>query len=93
MKIAFDVDGTLIRKSATGDDVPRYEIIILLALFSDNQHEVYVWSGSGVDYAERWCEKLGLKREIFKIVAKGSFVPDVAIDDEEVELGKTNIKV
>jgi len=85
--IAFDVDGTLIGLQR---DIPRYKIIQLFLTFESLGYEMYIWSGGGLDYAEHWSEKLGLKA---KIVAKGSFIPDIAFDDEEVKLGKVNIKV
>lgn len=90
--IAFDVDGTLIVKSPWGDDVPNYPIIMLMAAFSQMNCKIYVWSGSGVDYAKRWTEKLGMAGEV-EVIAKGSMQVDVAVDDEDVTLGKVNLKV
>jgi trehalose-6-phosphatase len=92
--IAFDVDGTLIHKmSESNMDVPKYDTILLLGTLSElPEVQIYVWSGGGVEYATRWCEKLGLLH-VVKIVAKGSFIPDIAFDDEDVALGKVNIKV
>lgn len=51
---------------------------------------MYAWSGSGEDYCQRWLDKLGLKA---KVVPKGSFIPDITVDDMEVSMGKVNIKV
>lgn len=91
--VAFDVDGTLIEKAGTtGRDVPRYEVILMLVNFGVLELDIFVWSGSGVDYAKQWVEKLGLDNAV-KVVAKGSFKPDIAIDDEDVELGVVNLKV
>ena len=50
-----------------------------------------IWSGGGEDYAARWGQKLGLEATYhFK---DGSIVPDIAFDDEDVKLGKINIRV
>lgn len=90
MKIAFDVDGTLIHQIGEKEDTPRYEIISLFKTLEKLGNEMYIWSGGGVDYAQRWSEKLGLTA---KVVEKGSFKPDMAVDDMDVELGIVNLKV
>lgn len=90
MKVAFDVDGTLIHQKLDGPDVPRYEVIDLFHKLESLGCHLYIWSGSGVDYAVRWRDKLGLEAEV---VAKGSFKPDIAVDDMEVQLGVVNLKV
>lgn len=87
---AFDVDGTLIHQVGEKEDTPRYEIIDLFKKFEKLGFEMYIWSGGGVDYAQRWSERLGLDA---KVVAKGSFSPDISVDDLPVEFGKVNIKV
>lgn len=91
IKIAFDVDGTLIRKTDYGS-APRYEIINMLLFFNRNCDEVYIWSGGGVDYAKTWAEKLGITcaRAIPKNADQGI---DLCFDDEEVQLAKVNIQV
>lgn len=92
--IAFDVDGTLIHQAGELIDTPRYDIIQLFKMFSNLGWTMYIWSGGGVDYATRWAEKLGLKATI---VVKGSFKPDIAVDDmaheSEFNLGTVNISV
>jgi len=90
MIVAFDVDGTLIYQVGEYVDTPRYDVIQMFELFQKFGCEMVIWSGSGMDYAERWAQKLGLDA---KILAKGSITPDIALDDMEVELGKVNIKV
>ena len=63
LKIAFDIDDTLIVPSvATGldRDTPNYETIALLKWFQRQGHDIFLWSGSGVDWAKTWGEKLGL---------------------------------
>lgn len=84
-KICCDVDGTLIHHK---DDTPRYEIIALLKSFEKLGCEIFIWSGGGVDYAQHWANKLGLK---YPVIAKGSIKADIAIDDEEVGLGLVNL--
>jgi len=88
--VAFDVDGTLIYQVGEKEDTPRYKIVELFHLFEGLGYRMFIWSGSGLDYAERWARKLGLKAEI---VPKGSIVPDIAVDDEDVELGTVNLRV
>ena len=89
IKIAFDIDGTLI--DIVGDS-PRYDIINMLLNFSKSTYntEIYIWSGGGLDYAERWKYKLGLPG---KVIEKGSIPVDIAFNDELVTLGKVNIQV
>ena len=89
-QVAFDLDGTLIHIIGKKEDTPRYDVINFFNLFESFGCDMYVWSGGGIDYCERWVSKLGLNA---KIVAKGSFKPDIAIDDEEVKLGTINLKV
>jgi hypothetical protein len=103
--VAFDCDGTLIcsggiiiddnpdtseQLHAFPPDTPRYDIIELFHIFERLGCSMYIWSGSGIDYATRWAEKLGLRATI---VTKGSFQPDIALDDMDVQLGRINIKV
>lgn len=84
MKIVFDVDGTLIHYEKDGEITPRYEVIDLLRWFQRNGSEVFVHSGSGLDYAKRWCQKLGLD---VIVVPKGDEREyDIAVDDEQIEI-------
>lgn len=89
-RIAFDIDGTLFDEL----DNPRHEVIDLLRWFLARPSvAVYVLSGSGVDYAERKVEKLGLKNRV-SVVAKGSVAVDIAVDDQpECKLGTVNVIV
>lgn len=66
MKIAFDVDDTLIIPSiVTGArDVPNYDVIAIYRWFQAQGHEMFIWSGSGIDWAESWNEKLGLQGKV-----------------------------
>jgi len=94
LKIAFDIDGTILTDERNPDprlfDTPNYDVIALFKLFEQFGCEMYVWSGGGKSYAIRWIQKFGLNA---KVVDKGSFIPDIAVDDEHVQLGKVNLKV
>ncbi len=90
LTIAVDVDGTLIHLTGEKEDTPRYDVIRLFHLLESFGYEMYVWSGGGEDYAQNWVNRLGLSA---KVVEKKSFVPDIAIDDEEDNLGKVTLRV
>lgn len=94
IKIAFDVDGTLIHQDGPLENTPRYEIIQMFTVFKSLGNEMYIWSGGGVEYAEEWAQKLGLDA---KIIEKGSIPVDIAVDDVahpwEETLGKVTVKV
>lgn len=91
--IAFDVDDTLIIPSVvTGNrDIPNYEAIAVYRWFQTQGCHMVIWSGSGVDWAETWAEKLGL--QVDEIRVKGAGHVDIAFDDMEVVLGTVNVKV
>ena len=94
MKIAFDVDDTLIVPwVATGfdRDTPNYDTIALFNWFQVQGHEMFIWSGSGLDWAKTWAEKLGLNATI--IVKEKRVDMDIAFDDCDVDLAKVNVKV
>lgn len=91
--VAFDVDDTLIIPSVvTGNrDIPNYETIAVYRWFQAQGCHMVIWSGSGVDWAQTWGEKLGLKPD--EIRRKGEGHVDIAFDDMEVKLGTVNVKV
>lgn len=91
-RIAFDVDGTLIKRTDNGD-VPRYEIIQMAFTLSQLGHSVFVWSGGGEDYARHWAEKLGLLPHIRVVGKTASLGMDVAFDDHATSLAKVDIIV
>lgn len=74
-KIAFDIDYTLVGENYA----PRHEVIDLFRWFERQGWDMIIWSGGGIEYAERWAEKLGLKA---RIIEKCSEVVDIAVDDE-----------
>lgn len=93
MRIAFDVDDTLIQKDLSGRDVPRYEVIELLRWFVRQKHQVFVWSGGGVEYAKQVAERLGLPLGVSVLIKDDQNNIDISVDDMDVELAKVNIKV
>lgn len=92
MKIAFDVDNTLIVQGEGGREIPNYKVIDVYRFFQDQGHHMIVWSGSGLDWAITWAEKLGLRPNEIRIKQKADDV-DLAFDDMEVTLGRLNIQV
>jgi len=91
MVIGFDVDGCLIDEK----DNARADIIELLKALSEG-NTIVVWSGGGAGYAKMWIDRLGLDKFVDTHGHKLEPYPfkvDIAIDDQEVELGKFNIKV
>jgi len=94
LKIAWDIDDTIIVPSVvTGDrDVPNYETIAILKWFQAQGHEIILWSGSGMDWAETWGSKLGLQP--FTVQPKQADPTiDIAFDDMPVELATINVRV
>lgn len=94
MKIAWDIDDTIIIPSVvTGDrDVPNYDTIAILRWFQAQGHEIILWSGSGIDWAQTWGEKLGLQPFTVRQKQKSDDV-SLAFDDCDVDLAKVNVKV
>ena len=95
MKVAFDVDDTLIIPSvATGldRDIPNYETIEIYRMFQKLGFFMIIWSGGGVDYARMWADKLGLKPDAIYPKEKSEDI-DIAFDDCDVNLAKVNIKI
>lgn len=90
IKIAFDVDGTLIDYQGQ----PRHEIIAMLIAFRNSKSSIHitVHSGSGRDYADQRARQLGLIPYIDRAVAKGEEY-DIAFDDERYDKAKTCIIV
>lgn len=102
LTIAFDIDDTLIVPCvATGSDrdTPNYENIAIFKYFQKLGCNMILWSGSGMDWARTWGEKLGLQP--FNVITKEKHISvhdglplvDICFDDCDVDLAKTNIKV
>ena len=87
LSVAFDVDGTLI---GLDDMRPKYPVINLFRTFEAVGCTMYIWSAGGLDYATMVAARLGLRA---KIVQKGSFRPDIAVDDHAVTLGVVNMRI
>lgn len=88
--VAFDVDGTLINYH--GKAKPKS--LRLLHAFLDLGATIVVWSATGIKYAAAMIEELDIKEHPNVFVAKkGSFVPDLAIDDGSIILGKVNLQL
>lgn len=97
MKVAFDVDDTLIvpsvaQKHNGGRDTPNYDTIALYHWFQDQGYHMIVWSGSGVDWAKTWAEKLGLNPDEIAIKEFRQDI-DICFDDCVVNLAKVNVRV
>jgi hypothetical protein len=95
MKIAFDVDDTLIIPPCVNcldTDTPNYETIALYKWFQNQGNDMIIWSGSGLDWAKRWAEKLGLAPCEIRMKQKSDDI-DICFDDCDVNLAKVNVKV
>ena len=95
MRVAFDIDDTLIVPSvATGSDrdTPNYENIAAYRFFQFQGCEMILWSGSGMDWAKTWGEKLGLQPFTVQPKQKDLSV-DICFDDCVVDLAKVNVRV
>lgn len=95
MKIAFDVDDTLIVPSIASGfeiDTPNYDTIALYRWFQAQGHYMIIWSGGGPDYARQWANKLGLHADEHPSKEKRADI-DIAFDDCDVDLAKVNVKV
>ena len=104
--VAFDVDGTLLSKADGYEDTPNYKVIESYFHYRDVLgHKMIVWSGNGKDWARTWAMKLGLKHrfedvstdplimEKPRMADPYRLIPDICVDDEDVKLGKENIRV
>ena len=95
MRIAFDIDDTLIIPAVATNmpsDTPNYDVIAILKWFQKQGHTIIIWSGGGIDYAKTWGEKLGLQPFVTIPKDKKGGV-DIAFDDCMVDLATVNIKV
>jgi len=99
MNIAFDCDDTLWKiDMKRGMQVPDYDLIQVLRWFHQNGDNVYVWSAGGMDYAKDIVRKLGLSDWVHGVIPKPPLYGndpkiDIAFDDSEITLGKSNVLV
>ncbi len=87
MKVAFDVDGTLLKVNGS----LNHKAIDLLRWFIENEDEVYVWSGGGKSYAESIIHKIGIAG--VKPLAKNEIQVDLAVDDMGQFVGTPTIHI
>ena len=97
IKIAFDIDWTLIRNDKWEKAIiDNYRIVELLKILSTFKNtEIIVWSGRWKEWAEKVCKFLCItpyiktyasknhkwKDENWKHIFEPDIVPDIAIDD------------
>lgn len=94
--IAVDIDRTLITKEEPHE--LYLDIYILIKILSRFKNvKIVAWSGSGIDHAEKWINKLGLQEHIWKIESKYNYnqiKPTIVIDDvQDTSLGEVNLIV
>jgi len=88
MNICFDVDECLVDKGKPID--ANVELLKVLS----KSHKVYMWSGNGFEHACEIAGDLGLLDIIDGVLNKyNTFKPDIAFDNQEIDLGKVNIKI
>ncbi len=95
-RIAFDVDGTLRCNHTDTCEDPNQDIVDLFRILGKFKNiELYVWSGSGADYARRFARKYELKVKDSRCVSKiDAPQMDIAIDDiQDTAIGLVNLIV
>lgn len=98
MIVAFDIDDTLLLPAVATEldiDTPNYEVIAIYKWFQAQGNTMWVWSGGGKDYAERWATKLGLRPDACfdKHFPPPDLKPDICFDDCIVNLATINVRV
>lgn len=88
--VAFDVDGCLI--SETSDQALECVRSMLVELKQLGCY-IIVWSGGGEEYAAMQGRRIHIDQWVDEYSAKGVGYPDITFDDEEVTLGKVNIRI
>jgi hydroxymethylpyrimidine pyrophosphatase-like HAD family hydrolase len=93
MIIAFDVDNTLLVEK-NGVVVVNHDMVILMrAIYTLGLADIVVWSGGGDDYAKQIVRKYGLSDMVSVACMKGTLLVDIAIDDQDIDLAKVNLKL
>lgn len=92
LRIAFDVDGTLINEQGI-EHTPIVHLLIAFAKMKNTT--IIVWSGGGRDYAQSYVDRLVLGKYVDIVMAKDKdFHIDIAIDDQHAfEMGDKNLIV
>ena len=100
INIAIDVDNTLIFKNELGEDELNVEFVMFIGRFLEQVKycKVYVWSGGGVEYAQRRVDEWNYHLENLwhtdiKVIPKHTKGIDICFDDQEVILGKVNCQI
>jgi hypothetical protein len=58
------------------------------------KNQIIIWSGGGEAYAAMWGRRLKLDNHVWSYWSKiGAEKVDLAIDDQDITLGKYNLKV
>lgn len=100
LKIAFDVDNTLIHsgdpdyldsKGEPLDSSGRYSVISLYKAFELLGMDMYIWSNEGKAHAKLWKKRLGLDGKVIKKEKRDDI--DIAVDNNEDGLAKVTIFV
>jgi hypothetical protein len=100
LKIAFDVDGTLVHsgdpdyldsKGQPLDSSGRYSVISLYKAFELLGMDLYIWSHEGKAHAKLWKKRLGLEGKVIKKDKDAGM--DIAVDNNDEGYAKVTIKV
>lgn len=97
MKVAFDIDDTLIIPSVANpswQNIWNTENIALYKKLQSEWHYMILWSWSGIKWCEYWNDKLNLNCDEIRVK---QFYPDspvdICYDDCVVDLAIENIRV
>lgn len=81
MKIAFDVNGTLLRNN---EDETK-TMVGFLKILKKAGHFIIIWSGDDVEEIIKVIRKLEIEDYVDKVMSKlnfdKDFIPDISIDD------------
>ncbi len=90
IRIAFDVDGTIITNAnGLGAERLNVDVYNLMVLLSQMKNvDIIVWSGGGAEYAAQIVHKYGLSKYVSNCFSKQDYDDsivdkvDIAFDDE-----------
>lgn len=91
MTVAFDCDGTLVTENPMEPIEPIVSNVLLYLMFQKKGAEMYIWSHQGEEHATQVKAMLGLEGTV--ISKEGSFIPDIAVDNAEDNLGRVTMRV